>query len=273
MRDSIKSEIICVITIIFFALISLSGCIDEAVNSGSQCCISGFIILIVLIMTYAFLRGGNLRKPNVVETKVDSPQPVIDINRRCPSCGRIIPNYVSSCPYCNKQFLSYNPNEHKNYKISSQKQFDDDYKSGKLNVLPESFKTNNKPETEDKSLNLYKSAIEFIKKNEFDIALKCINRAIELNSNESSHWYAKGLIHASIDEADEALNCFDKSLELDPKNELAIKEKKEIQKLTHKSYTCDSCGLSATKTECEWFESKSTGKILCKKCFEEFNKK
>jgi predicted small secreted protein len=98
---------ILLISLMVIAVGSLSGCIQTQqnwANDASSCCLTSLILIIALLLLYAFLRGGNLRKTNIV-TNVESKT---DENKRwCPECGRSIPSDARICPYCGKKFNEF----------------------------------------------------------------------------------------------------------------------------------------------------------------------
>lgn len=102
-----KKTTILIISLLIVIIVSLSGCIQGQqnwANDASSCCLTFLIIIIVVIFLYAFLRGGNLRKTNIV-TNVESK---IDQDKRwCPECGRSIPENAKICPYCGKKFNDF----------------------------------------------------------------------------------------------------------------------------------------------------------------------
>jgi len=98
---------VLIISLLVVIIVSLSGCIQGQqnwANDASACCLTFLIIIIVILLLYAYLRGGNLRKTNIVthvESKIDENK------RRCPECGRIIPEDGKICPYCGKKFTEF----------------------------------------------------------------------------------------------------------------------------------------------------------------------
>ena len=101
---------------------SLSGCIDSinrAASDTGTCCVLGIIGVVLFIILIAYLLGG---KKTVVQTQqYAAPSPPVIIEqrpssapietqskskpeRRCPNCGRVIPDDAKVCPYCGKKF-------------------------------------------------------------------------------------------------------------------------------------------------------------------------
>lgn len=98
---------ILIISLLVIVVGSLSGCIQTQqnwANDASSCCLTFLIIIIVVLLLYAYLRGGNLRKTNIVtnvESRIDQDK------RRCPECGRVIPEDAKICPFCGRKFTEF----------------------------------------------------------------------------------------------------------------------------------------------------------------------
>jgi tetratricopeptide (TPR) repeat protein len=50
----------------------------------------------------------------------------------------------------------------------------------------------------------------------FGEALKCFDKALEIDPNYTYAWNSKGLALSNKNDYDQALKCFDKALEIDP---------------------------------------------------------
>lgn len=61
-----------------------------------------------------------------------------------------------------------------------------------------------------------------------EAAMKCVDKAIELNSQNNVAWGYKASIANSLGKYDEALKCINKSLEIDPEDQGALSVKEEI---------------------------------------------
>ena len=137
----------------------LSGCTSSSLNQGSECCVLGVIGVILFIILIAYLLGG---KKTVVQTQQMAPAsaPIIireepketpkqesKSDRRCPDCGRIIPDDAELCPYCGKKFK-----KHYNEDISdTKKEKKPSTKSEKIERFPE-FCSNCGSKTEEVTL-------------------------------------------------------------------------------------------------------------------------
>ncbi len=66
-------------------------------------------------------------------------------------------------------------------------------------------------------------------------AIKCYNRAIELDPKNIHAWISKGGALDAQNKYEEAIKCYDKAIELDPKNETAIILKKKVLKALKQS--------------------------------------
>ena len=64
----------------------------------------------------------------------------------------------------------------------------------------------------------------------FQEALKCINKAIELDTNFIYAWNVKGLCLKGLGKNQEALKCFNKAIELDPTYDRALLNKEELER-------------------------------------------
>jgi len=49
-----------------------------------------------------------------------------------------------------------------------------------------------------------------------DEALKCYDKAIEINPNYAKAWFNKGIALSKLGRPDEALKCYDKAIEINP---------------------------------------------------------
>jgi len=57
---------------------------------------------------------------------------------------------------------------------------------------------------------------EYYYKKEYNEALKCYDKAIEINPNSANAWNNKGLALVLLSNYDEALKCYDKAIEINP---------------------------------------------------------
>ena len=121
-----KKSVLLTIGLLVIIVGSLSGCIDDISNAASDtgtCCVLGVIGIVLFIILIAYLLGG---KKTVVQTQQSAsapyhPAPIIiekesrevpkqevsKSDRRCPSCGRVIPDDAKMCPYCGKKFKTH----------------------------------------------------------------------------------------------------------------------------------------------------------------------
>ena len=57
--------------------------------------------------------------------------------------------------------------------------------------------------------------------NNFEDAVKCFNKALLLNQNQSHVWHSKGVCLNKLNKFEEAIKCFNKTLELNPNKAIA----------------------------------------------------
>ena len=115
-----QKKILIIVFILLLITVSISGCteVNRAASDTGTCCVVGVIGVILFIILIAYLLGG---KKTVVQTQQYAPpSPPIIIeqkpspptethsktkpDRRCPECGRVIPEDAKICPYCGKKF-------------------------------------------------------------------------------------------------------------------------------------------------------------------------
>jgi tetratricopeptide (TPR) repeat protein len=72
------------------------------------------------------------------------------------------------------------------------------------------------------------------KEGKYEEAIKCYNKALDLDPKCNGFWHNKGLTLYNLKKYEEAVKCFDKALELEPKNEHAKKAKEETLKALDK---------------------------------------
>ena len=119
-----QKKILIIGFMLLLIIASLSGCIDNinrAASDTGNCCVLGIIGVVLFIILIAYLLGG---KKTVVQTQqyaTPSPPIIIEqrpspptethskskLERRCPSCGRGIPDDANLCPYCGKKFKTH----------------------------------------------------------------------------------------------------------------------------------------------------------------------
>jgi len=135
-----KKHLIVIGIIVLLLAVGLSGCVDNVNRAASDtgtCCVLGIIGLVFFIILIAYLLGG---KKTVVQTQQSSPAsipaPIIihketpppkrekeksKPERRCPECGRVIPDDAKMCPYCGKKFKSHFEEEKEDEKSKADK--------------------------------------------------------------------------------------------------------------------------------------------------------
>ena len=62
---------------------------------------------------------------------------------------------------------------------------------------------------------------EYYYKKEYNNAIQCYDKAIEIDANYADAWYNKGAVLDDLLNHNEAIQCFDKALEIDPNNAYA----------------------------------------------------
>jgi hypothetical protein len=101
----------CIIIVLIPLIIAILACIwiyKDAEKRGKQ----GVLWVLLLILASLFLSFIGLiivivvwlmiRPPIGGEKKAESPSSKAE--RRCPNCGRVIPDDARTCPYCSKKF-------------------------------------------------------------------------------------------------------------------------------------------------------------------------
>lgn len=61
--------------------------------------------------------------------------------------------------------------------------------------------------------------------NRFEDAIKCYDKAIEIDPCFDEAWYAKGVCLSNLQRFNESIECYDKAIELNPQNGLAYYQK------------------------------------------------
>jgi tetratricopeptide (TPR) repeat protein len=61
---------------------------------------------------------------------------------------------------------------------------------------------------------------EYYYKKEYNNAIQCFDKALEIDPNNASTWNNKGLVLDHLRKYDDAIQCYDKALEIDPNNDL-----------------------------------------------------
>jgi len=113
-----KNHLILTLTGLIFLVLLFSGCTSSTGSSSSgvvPCFILVFIGIIVFILIVAYLLGGKKTIVQTQQTAVpsqpiiirDEPKKETKSERRCPECGRVIPEDANMCPYCGKKFKSH----------------------------------------------------------------------------------------------------------------------------------------------------------------------
>jgi rRNA maturation endonuclease Nob1 len=122
-----KNEILSIFLILIIVGF-LSGCTSTSGSSGDSggICLIFFIILVIVIIIIIALIAGSRRKtiqtvqtatsvnaqPNIVIHQPHAENKEIPPHRRCPECGRVIPDDAKLCPYCGKKFKIHYEEEH-----------------------------------------------------------------------------------------------------------------------------------------------------------------
>jgi RNA polymerase subunit RPABC4/transcription elongation factor Spt4 len=124
-KTTILLIIFCLISVLF-----LSGCqgISDLTGgatgaSSGELCIVGLIIVIIGIVAFFFVITRKGKKDTIIiHSPPPSPSTPIIVNhqpketiekeitrphRRCPECGRVIPDDAKLCPYCGKKFKTH----------------------------------------------------------------------------------------------------------------------------------------------------------------------
>lgn len=119
-----KKAVILIVSLLF-AVLLLSGCTSPdlsdplGIKASTQMCVLGIIIFVILIilLLVGLARAGT-NKNVVVQTPTQnyshSKEDYTPKNkekkeslRRCPECGRVIPEDANICPYCGKKFKNF----------------------------------------------------------------------------------------------------------------------------------------------------------------------
>ncbi|PKL66317.1 MAG: hypothetical protein CVV28_11600 [Methanobacteriales archaeon HGW-Methanobacteriales-1] len=59
-------------------------------------------------------------------------------------------------------------------------------------------------------------------------ALDCLDKSLNIDSENGDAWFLKGVVLVELQRFDEALKCYDKSLILKPGFELAVNARRDI---------------------------------------------
>jgi tetratricopeptide (TPR) repeat protein len=87
-------------------------------------------------------------------------------------------------------------------------------------------------ETPKTHYDFYKVAKSREKQGLYDEALAAYGQAIELSSDYAHAWYYKGLLHRKLEQYDVAIDCAERALELEPSWE------RHISKLIEECKSC-----------------------------------
>ena len=66
---------------------------------------------------------------------------------------------------------------------------------------------------------------EYYYKKEYNNAIQCYDKALEIDANYADAWYNKGAVLGDLLKHNEAIQCFDKAIEIDPNNAYAWSNK------------------------------------------------
>ena len=87
------------------------------------------------------------------------------------------------------------------------------------------------------SCNLFQSADkcynkgnDLCKLGKYEEAIKCFDKAIEIDPKYVGAWYNKGFFLTRMEKIEEAIKCYDKAIEIDPNFADAKTKKEEILK-------------------------------------------
>jgi len=68
------------------------------------------------------------------------------------------------------------------------------------------------------SSRYYAKAVDFVKLGRLNVALHCLDRALDLNPRDAEVWLYKGVLLGKLGKHEEELKCYDKAVEIDPNN-------------------------------------------------------
>jgi len=114
-------------------------------------------------------------------------------------------------------------------------------------------------ENED-ALKWFIEGLKLFNEKKFEEALRCFDKAIEINPNFADVWLTKGSILGILGRYEEALQCFDRALEIDPNLDLAEKAKKLTENRLKEELIREK--LSSIKKEASRLESKGIPVIV-----------
>ena len=72
---------------------------------------------------------------------------------------------------------------------------------------------------------LFKEGLRYLESKEYHKAIKCFDKAIEIDPKNAVAWIEKGYALNELGNLLEAIKCFDKAIEIDPKNIFAYRGK------------------------------------------------
>lgn len=123
MNSTLKNGIIILVLAVIFLIFayfifpSLLVLSIFSGNFGSSMLYSSLIFIFILLGIIFLIIGpilillGFIKEPrNVIVTKNQQPA---NFERRCPNCGRVIPNDAVICPFCKNDFEEKNMSEKK----------------------------------------------------------------------------------------------------------------------------------------------------------------
>jgi len=72
--------------------------------------------------------------------------------------------------------------------------------------------------------------VKLAEQGKFEEALKCFERALEIDPKDAAAWYNKGNALYDLGRYEEAIECYDRALEIKSNYKLAIKSRKIIKR-------------------------------------------
>lgn len=112
--------------------------------------------------------------------------------------------------------------------------------------MPRRKKTRNKGQTATDAITWFNKAITLGKGGDYEDAIECYDKALNLNLNYSEAWNNKGIALGHLGRHDEAIECFDKAIKLD-KNLTEAYGNKGIVLINMRKYADATNELKAAK--------------------------